>query len=174
MSNRLQPELDVLENTRATLIEYSVKRLAVIFSDRHRALLRLVIAERQRFPDLARVYYERGPKGSRELLVKYMLPFFGSIADLVNSQVPNLNWVLVKSNFISLEFLTNLPEVNDGRPIEGNNLHYDFAQDHGALFTTSGTRIDIWEPAKALKNIDIALTIPGTSTAELAAKKAFK
>jgi hypothetical protein len=33
----------------------------VIFSTRHRAILRLIIAERERF-DLAQLYYERGPR----------------------------------------------------------------------------------------------------------------
>src|SRR5690606_23508680 len=39
---------------------------------RHRALLRLIIAERDRFPDLARMYYERAPVRTRKRLSGYL------------------------------------------------------------------------------------------------------
>src|SRR5690606_30168557 len=43
-----------------------------IFSERHRAVLRLIIAERERFPDLARLYHERAPQRGHRLLVEYL------------------------------------------------------------------------------------------------------
>jgi TetR/AcrR family transcriptional repressor of mexJK operon len=42
-----------------------------VLSPRHRAVLRLVIAERERFPDLAHIYWERGPQRSGQQLVTY-------------------------------------------------------------------------------------------------------
>jgi len=72
VSNRFQPQFDVLEDIRSTLIEYCVQRLGVIFSAHHRALLRVVVAERPKFPELAQMYYERGPRHSRKPLIDYL------------------------------------------------------------------------------------------------------
>jgi AcrR family transcriptional regulator len=70
--NNAQPELDPARDVRAVLTTFAVDRLHVIFSARHRAVLRLIIAERERFPDLARLYYERGPQKSHKLLEVYL------------------------------------------------------------------------------------------------------
>src|SRR3990167_2468245 len=53
--------LNVSGNARIVLTEFAVSRLRVVLSPRHRAVLGLVIAERERFPDLAGIYFERGP-----------------------------------------------------------------------------------------------------------------
>lgn len=67
-----QPQLDLSRDTRAVLTEFAIERLHVIFSDQHRAVLRLIIAERERFPDLAQLYYERGPQRGHLTLVNYL------------------------------------------------------------------------------------------------------
>lgn len=67
-----RPTLDTDRDPRAMLIEFAVDLLHVIFSPRHRAVLRLIIAERERFPDLAQLYYERGPQRGHEVLVEYL------------------------------------------------------------------------------------------------------
>ena len=67
-----QPALDTARETRAVLTDFAIERLHVIFSDRHRAVLRLIIAERERFPDLAQLYYERGPQRGHRTLVDYL------------------------------------------------------------------------------------------------------
>lgn len=72
MINSGYPELDTTRDIRTMLTEFAVDRLHVIFSTQHRAVLRLIIAERERFPDLARLYYERGPQRSHGLLVSYL------------------------------------------------------------------------------------------------------
>jgi AcrR family transcriptional regulator len=54
------------------LLDFGIDRLQVVFSERHRAVLRLIIAERERFPDLARLYHERAPQRGHRLLVKYL------------------------------------------------------------------------------------------------------
>ena len=45
--------LDISANARVVLTEFAVSRQRVVLSPRHRAVLGLVIAERDRFPDLA-------------------------------------------------------------------------------------------------------------------------
>lgn len=64
--------LDGSKDIRETLCEFAVRRMRIVFSQRHRALLRVIIEERDRFPDIARAYYELGPKGGHGLLVKYL------------------------------------------------------------------------------------------------------
>ena len=70
--NRDEPELEPSRDIRTALTSFAEQRMAVVFSKRHRKLLRLIIAERDRFPDIARSYYERGPQRSHDLLVEYM------------------------------------------------------------------------------------------------------
>jgi AcrR family transcriptional regulator len=64
--------LDVTLNARLVLTEFAVARQRVVLSERHRAVLRLVIAERGRFSDLAQIYWERGPQRSGRQLVTYL------------------------------------------------------------------------------------------------------
>ncbi len=72
VSHRDEPELDPGSDIRAALVNFNLRRMAIVFSSQHRALLRLIVGERERFPDIARMYYERGPKRSREFLTEYM------------------------------------------------------------------------------------------------------
>ncbi len=65
------PELGSLENVRETLVTFSEHRLRIVFSSKHRALMRLIISERDRFPDIARMYYEQGPLHSHMVLRDY-------------------------------------------------------------------------------------------------------
>ena len=60
-----------LDNVRDTVVAFAEHRLAVVFSRNHRALMRLIISERDRFPDIARMYYERGPLRSHTVLRDY-------------------------------------------------------------------------------------------------------
>ena len=64
--------LDITLNARLVLTEFAVNRQRVVLSPRHRAVLGLVIAERDRFPDLAQIYFERGPQRSGRQLVTYL------------------------------------------------------------------------------------------------------
>ena len=64
--------LDVSANARFVLTEFAVSRQRVVLSPRHRAVLGLVIAERDRFPDLAQIYCERGPQRSGRQLITYL------------------------------------------------------------------------------------------------------
>lgn len=64
--------LDVSANARVVLTEFAVSRQRIVLSERHRAVVGLVIAERERFPDLAGIYWERGPQKSQRLLATYL------------------------------------------------------------------------------------------------------
>jgi TetR/AcrR family transcriptional repressor of mexJK operon len=66
------PQLEPSDDARTVLLEYGVQRMMAVFSERHMALLRLIIAEGQRFPDIAQTYYELGPGGGRDALAGYL------------------------------------------------------------------------------------------------------
>ena len=65
------PELHPFDSVRDTLVDFAERRLRVVFTRKHRALIRLIVAERDRFPDIARMYYEQGPLHSHMLLREY-------------------------------------------------------------------------------------------------------
>lgn len=65
------PQLESFDNVRDTLVKFAEQRLAIVFSSNHRALMRLIISERERFPDIARMYYEQGPLHSHMVLRDY-------------------------------------------------------------------------------------------------------
>ncbi|MDX1403705.1 MAG: TetR/AcrR family transcriptional regulator [Woeseiaceae bacterium] len=65
------PTLESTDNVRETLVNFAEHRLSVVFSRNYRSLIRLIIAERDRFPDIARMYYEQGPLHGHLLLRDY-------------------------------------------------------------------------------------------------------
>lgn len=72
VDNDLAGALADTGSARLVLTEFAVRRLAIVLSPRHRAVLGLVIAERKRFPDVARIYFERGPQKTQRLLAQYL------------------------------------------------------------------------------------------------------
>src|SRR5690606_2360750 len=72
ISTHTPSQLNGSENIRTVLTEFLVDRLNNLLSLRHCTLLRLIIAEAERFPDLAAMYYARGPLRSRRSLAEYL------------------------------------------------------------------------------------------------------
>lgn len=72
VDNDVAAALEVTGNARLVLLEFALQRMRAVLSARHRAVIGLVIAERDRFPDLARIYCERGPTKSHRLLTTYL------------------------------------------------------------------------------------------------------
>ena len=64
--------LDISANARVVLTEFAVSRQRIVLSPRHRAVTGLVVAERERFPDLAQIYWERGPQRTQRQLATYL------------------------------------------------------------------------------------------------------
>lgn len=71
VTNQEEPVLQSLDDVRETLVRFAEHRLRVVFSPEHRALIRLIVSERDRFPDIARMYYEQGPLHSHRMLRDY-------------------------------------------------------------------------------------------------------
>jgi AcrR family transcriptional regulator len=72
VDNDVGASLDVTGNARLVLMEFALQRLRVLLSPRHKAVTGLVVAERERFPDLARIYCERGPTKTYRQLTTYL------------------------------------------------------------------------------------------------------
>ena len=71
-NRELNMGLDISVNARVVLTEFAVARQRVVLSPRHRAVIGLVVAERDRFPDLAEIYWDRGPQRSGRQLITYL------------------------------------------------------------------------------------------------------
>lgn len=69
--NERQPTLELGGHPKEALVDFVVESFEIMSSPRHRALLRLTVAERERFPDLSRLYYEEWPLRNRRLLAKF-------------------------------------------------------------------------------------------------------
>jgi AcrR family transcriptional regulator len=72
VDNDAGPALEIVGNAHLALVQFAVRRQRIVMSARHRAVLGLVIAERDRFPDLARIYLDRGPAKSYRVLATYL------------------------------------------------------------------------------------------------------
>lgn len=107
--------------------------------------------------------------GSRDYLVKYMLPFFAKAFDLVAAAHPNARAMMALSDFVALDFIRNLPDVRDGRPIDGDNLRFEDSAQGPVLYTSGGNRIAIAKHVDVARLARVGLALPGTTTAELAA-----
>ncbi|MCR9136016.1 MAG: hypothetical protein NXI27_08480 [Alphaproteobacteria bacterium] len=107
--------------------------------------------------------------GSRENIVQYLLPFYAVIVDSISREHPDTNWVMAKADFISLDFLSDFPPLDDGRPLEAGRFHLRSDGEIHWLETENGNRIEISTNSDVLARADIALTIPGTNTGEIAA-----
>jgi lipid-A-disaccharide synthase len=107
--------------------------------------------------------------GSRDYLVNYMLPFFGVVADHVAARRAGVEWLLAKADFLPDAYLHDIPRVERERPLEGVDLRFETDGDERHLVTPKGTRIAVRSPTEVAAQADLALTIPGTTTGELAA-----
>jgi len=104
--------------------------------------------------------------GSRDYMVKNMLPFFTKVAGDVAETAPDVRWLVGKADYVSTEMLVRCAREEDGRKIEGDSAAWD---GHGTLTSTRGVRLEVVCPAQVMTEADLVITIPGTNTAELSA-----
>lgn len=105
---------------------------------------------------------------SRMYLTKYVLPYYAAAAEKVAKVMPEVDWVISKSDFVDRDFLRNLPDVDDGRPLEGVNLEWKREGDREYMVTPHGLTMEVLSPAEVAPRVNLALTVPGSNTAELA------
>ncbi|GAB5506245.1 MAG: hypothetical protein Rhirs2KO_14080 [Rhizobiaceae bacterium] len=105
---------------------------------------------------------------SRMYLTKYVLPYYAAAAEKVARKMPEVEWVISKSDFVDRDFLRNLPEVEEGRPLEGVDLEWRREGDREFMVTPDGLSLEVLSPAQVAPRVNLALTVPGSNTAELA------
>jgi lipid-A-disaccharide synthase len=136
----------------------------------------MVDAARLRVP--SRAHANGGPRtialfpGSRPYQVRNMLPFLVKVAAGVAASGMPTRWIVAKSDFVADDALAAFAMM-DGtgeRFMEGDASR--LTSRNGAsprLRTDAGFEIDVMAPGDAMRVADLAVTIPGTNTAELAA-----
>ncbi|MEX2524329.1 MAG: TetR/AcrR family transcriptional regulator [Gammaproteobacteria bacterium] len=72
VTHRSQTDIDIDDpNPENALLDFARRRVDVVFSPEHIALMRLVIAEGPNSPEVAEAYYEHGPAQSYRTLSRY-------------------------------------------------------------------------------------------------------
>lgn len=107
--------------------------------------------------------------GSRDYMVKHMLPFFVKVAGHVAARRPEVRWLLGKADYVTLPMLADSAGIPAGRLIESENARLLPGAPFGTLLSERGVRIEVLTPGKVMETADLVLTIPGTNTAELTA-----
>ncbi|MGQ0765595.1 MAG: hypothetical protein ACT4OZ_08015 [Gemmatimonadota bacterium] len=112
--------------------------------------------------------------GSRLWQVRGMLPFLIRVAGDVALQRDGLRWIIARSNFVSEEMLTAIACSSERSPLEGERALVTSSRQFGGQATVQitssrGVRLEVRSAAEAMRDADLAVTIPGTNTAELAA-----
>lgn len=110
--------------------------------------------------------------GSKPFKVRYMTSFFLRVADLIAQTIPNLQFILHQSPFTPLAHLAESVRKEEYLRISGGSRgELLAAAGETWLISEAGTRVRIVPPEwqyEAMQVADLALTVPGTNTAELA------
>ena len=107
--------------------------------------------------------------GSRTLTLKHLLPFCVKVAGLAAPALPQARWMLAKADYISLEELKAAAGDEAGRVLEGESARWEKGGPLGYLVSPRGIRLEIQTSGAVMAESDLAVTFPGTNTAELAA-----
>ncbi len=107
--------------------------------------------------------------GSREFMVKHMLPYFAVVAEKMAAARGDLDFMIARSDFMPLDYFANLPDVADGRAIEGANVRLARDGDEAFMVTPGGVRMRLARSGEVASQANVVVTLPGTNTAELGA-----
>lgn len=107
--------------------------------------------------------------GSRDYMVGPLLPWYGHFVDALSPLHPDVDWVVARSDYISLDLLRALPPPPPNAPWPTSQLTLHETDETQWFTTAQGTRIEIAPGRQVVAQADFALTIPGTNTGEIAA-----
>ncbi|MEO7964841.1 MAG: hypothetical protein ABIT38_13140, partial [Gemmatimonadaceae bacterium] len=109
--------------------------------------------------------------GSRPYFVRQLLPLFlRAAADLARRR-PGLRFVLAKSDFVTLREMRECLRPGEERIVPGDDGEVCTSAngERSHIVSAAGLHVEILTPEAAMSCADVAVTIPGTNTAELAA-----
>lgn len=107
--------------------------------------------------------------GSRRAFYTHMLPFFLRVAGLAAPRMPGARWVIGRADFVSPDDLTAAATRPARTIIEGDGAQPVAGPEGIRLITDAGVPVSVASCSDVLSHATIVLTLPGTSTAELAA-----
>lgn len=107
--------------------------------------------------------------GSRDYIVKYTLPFLAMAVDEVAAQMPDVEWSISASRFLPPDFFMTLPRIDEPLPFRLGKLVSQREGDRVVVLTEAGNRLVVEPPERAIFEASLAVTLPGTTTGELAA-----
>jgi hypothetical protein len=106
---------------------------------------------------------------SRAYMAIHALPYFAARVDALAPKYPHIDWVTARSPFIPLSTFRTIPPPLEGRRWPASELRFREGAGGAWFETEGGNRIAILDGPDAIATADLALTIPGTNTGELAA-----
>lgn len=108
--------------------------------------------------------------GSTSQEVKYMAPFFLKVAELIREEFAHAQFLFLLSPFTSRDELMNISQRELNKAFEGVIARQKKEDGHWKLVTETGLEALVIEDARyeAMNISDLAITLPGTSTAEMA------
>jgi lipid-A-disaccharide synthase len=108
--------------------------------------------------------------GSRPQEVRYLTPFFLKVAELVREEFPKAQFILVLSPFTSEEELTSLPSGELEKVFQEIPKFKLVKKKRWKLITNLNLQVPVAKENQyeIMNASDLAITIPGTKTAEMA------
>lgn len=110
--------------------------------------------------------------GSKPFKVKYSTSFMLKIADYIAKKKPETQFILSQSPYTPLnQIVSAVSEDKYILPLNGSKARFERGKNGNTLITEMGTVINIIPPEfqyESYQVSDVAITLPGTNTAELA------
>jgi len=110
--------------------------------------------------------------GSKSFKVKYSTPFLLKIADYIFSKRPDIQFIIPQSPYTPLyQLVGSVTEDKYIKVLDGVSAKFGQYKNGNVLLTEKGTLINIIPSDfqyEAFQISDVAITLPGTNTAELA------
>lgn len=107
--------------------------------------------------------------GSRDYAVRPLLPHYAWFVNRLAEEFPTLTFAIAKADFIPDAVLRDLPPPPEDRTWPADRVRYEERGAERWLVTGEGRRIAVLTNRAVLAQADLALTIPGTNTGEIAA-----
>jgi lipid A disaccharide synthetase len=110
--------------------------------------------------------------GSKPFKVKYSTPFLLKVADYIAKKKPDVQFVLSQSPYTPLyQIVGSVTDEKFITALDGTSARFGRTKNGNVLVTEQGTVVNIIPPEfqyEAYQISDVAVTLPGTNTAELA------
>jgi lipid-A-disaccharide synthase len=102
-------------------------------------------------------------------MVRHILPFLAADADRLAAERAGLRFVMAQAPYIDDAFLRDFPAPSDDRVWDASAVRYQEADGRRWMLSEAGTRIEIVDGHAVLGLADVAVSLPGTNTGEMAA-----